>query len=78
MLNKNYSVRIDSTGKNIINFILTWLIYAIIAGILCFVLIGIPLLIALAIIQFVFIIMATIKASSGEDWKYPFTFQILK
>ncbi|GHU61497.1 hypothetical protein FACS1894123_00920 [Bacteroidia bacterium] len=77
-LNKDYNARVDSTGKGIINFMLTWLVFVIIAGILCFLLIGIPILIALGIIQVVFIIIATIKAANGEDWKYPFTIQILK
>jgi uncharacterized Tic20 family protein len=78
MLNKNENARVDLTGKRIINFMLTWLVFVIVALILCFALIGIPLLITLAIVQGVFVIIATIKAANGEDWKYPFTIQFLK
>jgi len=35
------------------------------------VLIGIPLLIALAILAIVFPIVAAIKANNGQVWKYP-------
>lgn len=62
---------VDKHGKNIANFMLSWIIYCIIAGVLCFVLIGIPLLILLAILQVVFIIITTIRAYNGEYWKYP-------
>jgi uncharacterized Tic20 family protein len=77
MINRDYSKKVDSTGRNIINFMLTWFIYAIIAFVLCFLLIGIPILIALGITHFIFIIIAAIKVNSGEDWKYPLTIQFL-
>jgi uncharacterized Tic20 family protein len=78
LINRDYSKKVDSTGKRIVNFMLTWIIYAVVAGILCIFLIGIPILIALGIAQIVLVIMAAIKTNNGEDWKYPFTIQILK
>jgi len=62
---------VDKHGKNILNFMISMFIYLFISLILCFLLIGIPLLIVLGIMQFVFIIIAAVKASSGEYWKYP-------
>jgi uncharacterized Tic20 family protein len=56
---------------------LSWLIYAAVAGVLCFILIGIPILLILGALQIAFIIIATIKANNGEVWDYPFTIQIL-
>jgi len=62
---------VDRHGKNIVNFMISMFIYFCISGVLILLLIGIPLMIALAVMQFVFIIIATVKASNGEYWKYP-------
>lgn len=48
-------------------------IYAIISVILIIFVIGILLLIVLAFLDLVFCIIAAIKASEGEAWKYPLT-----
>jgi uncharacterized Tic20 family protein len=78
IMNKDNNSKVDSTGKDVINFVLSWLIYSVGAVILCIILIGIPILIALAVLQFVFAILATIKTVNGESWKYPMTITILK
>lgn len=62
---------VDKHGKNIVNFMISMFIYFAISVILCIILIGIPILIALGLMQFIFIIIATVKASNGEYWKYP-------
>jgi len=62
---------IDKHGKNIVNFMISMIIYAIVSAILILLIIGIPMLIALGIIELVFIIIAAVKASGGEYWKYP-------
>lgn len=76
--NKNTNENVDKHGKNILNFIISFLIYYAVAGILVILLIGIPLLVVLAVLQFVFIIMAAIKANSGIYWKYPVTIEFFK
>ena len=53
------------------------LIYDIIAGILCLVLIGIPILIALWILNTIFVIIASVKTSQGEFYRYPFTIRLI-
>jgi len=53
------------------------LIYDIIAFILCFVLIGIPILIALWILNTVFVIIASVKTSQGEFYRYPLTIRLI-
>lgn len=75
---KDQNTNIDRHGKNIVNFILSWLLYALVAGILSFVLVSIPLAIALAVSQIVFIILATIKAANNEYWKYPLSIEFIK
>jgi len=78
MLNKDANSKVDSAGKHIINFMISMFIYYAVSGVLCCLLIGIPILIALGILHVIFIILATIKAMNGENWKYPFTIEILK
>ena len=75
LIKKDESPIIDNNGKIVINWILSFLIYAACAGILCLIVIGIPLLIALAICDFIFIILGSIKASSGVLWKYPLSIE---
>ena len=71
------AAEIDAHGKESLNFQLTWLIYDIIAGILCIFLIGIPILIALWIANIVLVIIASIKASEGILYRYPLTIRFL-
>ncbi len=78
LTNKDNNTKVDSHGKNILNFIISMVIYYIASGILCILLIGIPLLIMLGILNFVFIIIAAIKGGNGEYWKYPFSIEFVK
>jgi uncharacterized Tic20 family protein len=71
------SAAIDAHGKESLNFQLSMLIYDVIAGILCVVLIGIPLLIALWVANTVLVIVASIRASEGQLYRYPFTIRFL-
>ena len=78
MMNKDNNENVNSVGKHIVNFMISIFIYYAISGVLCCIMIGIPMLIALGIMHFVFIIIATIKANNGETWKYPLTINFLK
>ncbi|NLH17479.1 MAG: DUF4870 domain-containing protein [Phycisphaerae bacterium] len=69
---------IEPHGKNAVNWILSELIYAAISGLLCMILIGIPMLMVLGVLGIVFPIMAGIKANNGQVWKYPLSIQFLK
>ena len=73
IVNKDTNSNVDKHGKNILNFILTYLIYTVAAAILILILIGIPLLVLLAIATILFIIIAALKANKGEYWEYPLT-----
>jgi len=68
---------VQEEGKESVNFQISMTLYAIVAGILCFILIGIPLLIGLGIAQIVLTIVATVKVSNGESYRYPFTIRLL-
>jgi hypothetical protein len=69
---------IDVHGKIAVNWIISMIIYAVICFLLVFVVIGIPLLIALGVIGIVFPIVAGIKANDGEVWPYPLSISFLK
>ena len=71
------SPEIDAHGKESLNFQISMLIYDAIAGVLCIILIGIPLLIALWVLNTVLVIIASIKASEGQFYRYPFTIRFI-
>lgn len=76
--NKDDNANVDRHGKNILNFMISYIIYLIAATILIILLIGIPALVVLVIVEFIFIIIAAVKANNGEYWKYPLTIEFIK
>ncbi len=68
---------VNSEGKESLNFQISISIYIIIAAILCFFLIGIPILIGLVVAQIALVIIAAIKVSNGESYRYPFTLRFI-
>src|SRR2546421_12368484 len=77
LIKREMSPEIDANGKESLNFQISMLIYDVIAGILCIVLIGIPILIALWILNTVLVIIASVKTSQGEFYRYPFTIRLI-
>ena len=72
------SPEIDAHGKESLNFQLSMLIYDAVALILCIVLIGIPILLVLWVLNTVLVIVASIKASDGDLYRYPLTIRFIK
>jgi uncharacterized Tic20 family protein len=77
LIKRDASPEIDANGKESLNFQISMLIYDAIAAILCIVLIGIPILIALWVLNTVFVIIASVKTSEGKFYRYPFTIRFL-
>jgi uncharacterized Tic20 family protein len=69
---------IDVHGKIVVNWILSAIIYGFACIPLLFLLVGIPLLIALGIVGIIFPIIGAVKATNGEAWKYPLSIPFLK
>ena len=69
---------LDAHGKVVANWLISELIYAVVASVLIFLLVGIPILIVLGIIGVVFPIIGAIKANNGQLWKYPLSIPFLK
>lgn len=74
---KESSAAIDVHGKHIINWMISLFIYVCIASILVFVGIGVFMLVALGIINLVFVIKGAIRASEGIVWPYPMTIKFI-
>lgn len=75
---KDRNANVDRHGKNILNFIISYLFYMTILFILSFALIGLPFLWILGLLVPTFTIVAAVKASSGVYWKYPATIEFFK
>ncbi len=75
---RNDSPEIDEHGKESLNFQISMLIYNVIAGVLCLVLIGFVILGILHILNLVLVIVASIRASEGKFYRYPLTIRLIK
>ncbi len=68
---------VDDQGKEALNFQISMTIYGAVAGVLCFVVIGIPLLIALVITDVILTVIAAIAANEGKTYRYPITIRLV-
>lgn len=85
---KNESIYIDSHGKSAVNFQLSLLLYGFLLALLFIPIaiftIGLGIIaiaigiIPAVILKFALIILASIKASNGEQYTYPFTIEFIK
>ncbi|MFH5186490.1 DUF4870 domain-containing protein [Paenibacillus sp. TAB 01] len=78
LLKKDESQFIAEHAKESLNFQISVMIYSIVATILCFVVIGFILFPFLAVFALVVIIIAAVKASKGESYRYPLTIRLVK
>ena len=78
LVRRETSAFVDDQGKEAVNAQISFTIYAAVAGVLCFVLIGVPLLIGLYIANFIFVIVAAIAAHEGKTYRYPFILRLVK
>jgi uncharacterized protein len=74
---RNESEYVTANARGALNFHLSVLIYSLCCIPLAFVIIGIPLLSFLGVGSLVLAIIATVKASQGECYRYPLTLQLV-
>ena len=74
---KKDSPFIDYHGREYFNFLISYTIYGIIAGILSLVVIGWLILPVLGVAAVIFTIIAAIRAYEGVEYRIPFIFRIL-
>ncbi|MGE5362820.1 MAG: DUF4870 domain-containing protein [Bacteroidota bacterium] len=78
LLKKDTSPYIDQQGKAALNFQISMTIYILISVVLIIILLGILMLVILGILDIILVVIAAIKSANGEDYRYPFTIQIIK
>lgn len=60
-----------------LNFQINALVYFIVFAVLSLVLIGIPLLIAYGIFYLICVILGTVRAANGQEYRYPMTVRMV-
>ena len=78
LIKKEESPFIDDQGKEAVNFQISMTIYAIISAILIVIIVGFVLLIAVGILEIIFIIIAAVNASNGVKYRYPLSIRFIK
>ena len=78
LVKKDESRFVAEHAKESLNFQITLAILFAISFILIILVIGIFMMWALGIAAFVLVIVATIKASEGKMYRYPFTLRLIK
>jgi uncharacterized Tic20 family protein len=77
LVKKDESADIDAVGREVVNFNLSMLLYAVIGFILTFVLIGVLVLAGLWIFGIVVTIIAAVRANDGWRYRYPLTIRFI-
>ncbi|MDX2041742.1 MAG: DUF4870 domain-containing protein [Acidobacteriota bacterium] len=77
LMKKDQSQFVADQAKESLNFQISLMIYAVISGILILVVIGLFLLIALYFFGIVMTLIGTVKANSGEGYRYPLTIRLI-
>ena len=78
LIKKDQSAMIDEHGKNVLNWMISLLIYFFLCFSLVFVFIGFLLIPVLVVLCIVFPIIGAIKANEGTAWKYPLAITFIR
>jgi uncharacterized Tic20 family protein len=78
MIKKDDHPFIDDQGKEALNFAISILIYYVVAGLSLFCFVGFVLLPILHIFHVVLVIVASVRANSGQWYRYPLTIRLVK
>lgn len=78
LFKRSSSELVDRTGKEVLNFQISWTLYLFISGALCLVLIGWFIFPLLALAWLISMIRGAMKASNGAFYSYPLTIRFLK
>ena len=78
LLKKNTNTFVDEQGKESLNFQLSMTIYALFGALLFLMKMGMFFLLIIAGINFILVVLASIKALNGESYTYPYKIQFIK
>lgn len=77
LVKKDEYPAVAEQAREALNFHISVYLYLFISFLLCFILIGIPLLFIVGIGSAVLSIVATIKVSEGKPYRYPLTIRLV-
>ena len=77
LIKKDDLVFVNDQGKEVLNFQISMIIYLFISILLCFILIGIPILISLIIFNLIVTIVAAVSANDGKYYRYPISIKFI-
>lgn len=78
LVKRSDSPLLDRTGKEVVNYQISYTIYGAVAAALCLVLVGFLILPVLFILWVVFMIVAAVKTGNGEEYRYPGIIRLLQ
>jgi uncharacterized protein len=78
LIKRGDAPELDAHGKEAVNFQISMLIYNMVAGVFCLVLVGFVFLAILWVLNTVFVIIAAIQASDGKFCRYPMTIRFIQ
>lgn len=78
LIKKDEEPFVDEHGKEALNFQITVFIASFVSGILTMVCVGVFMLLAVAIANIIFCILATVKANKGQPYRYPVSIRFIK
>ncbi|MEE9231488.1 MAG: DUF4870 domain-containing protein [Acidobacteriota bacterium] len=78
LIKKDDHPYIDQQGKESLNFQLTMLLALMASGVLCLVVIGFFLLPVVILLMIIFPIVGAVRASRGENFRYPLTLRMIR
>ncbi|MGV3659488.1 MAG: DUF4870 domain-containing protein [Prosthecobacter sp.] len=77
IMKKDQSPYLDQQGRELLNFQLTYLLYAFLAALLLFVFIGVVLLPLIAFAVIVLTVIGIVRAAEGQIYRFPLTIRLL-
>jgi uncharacterized Tic20 family protein len=74
---KDRSAFLDRQGKEALNFQISYMVYFFVAALSLLVVVGLVLLPLVGVAWVVFMVIASVKASQYEDYRYPAIFRLV-
>ncbi len=78
LVKRDESPLVDREGKESLNFQISMSLYLLVSILLIVVFIGLPMLVAIGLLDLILTIVAAVKTSSGETYVYPLTIRFLR
>ena len=78
LVKKDESAAVAFHAKEALNFHISAYIYGFCCILLCFILIGFPMLICLGIAVLILSIVAAVRGADGHEYRYPLTIRFIK